>query len=470
MSQSRLADFVFFVAVIATMGVSITGASGTEALPAADWLIATIDQTREVGYNVSVGVDPETGHTYISYYDGVAGDLWLARTGAPVGNCGPGNTWECQVLDSTGVVGKYSSIAVGGPGPLARLCISYHDATNGSLKVVSGSVDRSTGALTYGIEVLESGSPASGYFAGTATAAVISDSGSVHVAYQVRTAVGSSEVVKYAKKHITTFGNCGPGDGWLCTTIQLDTDIGDYIDIGVDPDGDPMIAFYDASGLDTMPVLAWRVGSGGSCSETDLWNCSPIFRSFDDMGEYVSLAIGAGGHWFLAYRNESNQMLEVAGLVGAFNGNCGVWDSYQCDSIDSIGPGGTPSGISAAVDGAGQSIIAYHDLESGFHDLKIARFVGGVSVGGNCGPLSPLMLHTWRCETLEEGNLSHAEAYGGLSLALNADGEAAVAYRELFDPIISPEEGRLKVAIEFQGLFDDGFESGDTSRWTAVAP
>ena len=129
------------------VGFALGPVGGDVPSPASDWLIATVDAIREVGYNVSVAVDPETGHTYISYYEGVDGDLWLARTGAPVGNCGPGNTWECQVLDSTGVVGKYSSIAVGGTGPVASLYICYYDVTNGSLKVVEGSVERSNGTL-----------------------------------------------------------------------------------------------------------------------------------------------------------------------------------------------------------------------------------------------------------------------------------------------------------------------------------
>jgi hypothetical protein len=143
---------------------------------------------------------------------------------------------------------------------------------------------------------------------------------------------------------------------------------------------------------------------------------------------------------------------------------------YQCEAIDDMGLGVVPSGIDLEIDNDGHPVIVYHDLESGFHDLKIARPVGGLSLSGNCGPLSPLMLHMWRCGTLEEGDLPHAEAYGGLSIALNANGEAAVAYRELFDPIINPEEGRLKVALEPISIFLDGFESGDTTRWAATTP
>ena len=450
--------------------LALEGAGGDVSAPASDWLIETIDATREVGYNVSVAVDPETGHTYISYYEGINGDLWLARTGAPSGNCGPGNTWECQVLDSNGVVGKYSSIAVGGPGPFAKLYISYHDVTNGALNVVMGDVDRSTGELTYGIVVVESGSPASGYFAGTTTAAVIADSGSVHIAYQVKTIVGSSEVVKYAKKHIPSFGNCGPGDGWLCTTIQLDTDIGDYIDIDVGADGYPMIAFYDASGLHTAPILAWRTTSGGTCNNTDLWNCEALSHSYFDTGQYVSLAVDHDGFVQLAYRNSSADSVSFASLVGSFNGNCGIWDRWQCESIDYIGPGGSPSGIDIVVDALSRPTIVYQDVESGYEDLKIARSVGGLpGSGGNCGPISPFGNHMWLCETLKEGSLTSSEAYGGLSIALNANDEAAVAYRRIFDPIITPERGQLMIALE-SSIFVDGFESGNTSRWSATVP
>ena len=101
---------VGFLVVLVASGLAFgSEPNGVDvSAPGSEWLIETVDATREVGYNVSVAVDPENGHSYISYYEGIDGDLWLARTGAPVGNCGPGNAWEGQVLDSDGIVGKYS--------------------------------------------------------------------------------------------------------------------------------------------------------------------------------------------------------------------------------------------------------------------------------------------------------------------------------------------------------------------------
>ncbi len=125
--------------------------------PASEWFLGTVDATREVGYSVSVAVDPETRDTYISYYEGDDGDLWLARTGAPNGNCGPDNTWYCQALDIEGVVGKFSSIAVGGPGTYASLYISYNSITDGRLKVIQGTVNRQTGDLVYDVHTIDDG-------------------------------------------------------------------------------------------------------------------------------------------------------------------------------------------------------------------------------------------------------------------------------------------------------------------------
>lgn len=445
---------------------------GEVSSPVSEWLIGIVDGTREVGYNVSVATDHMTGETYISYYEGVDGDLWLARTGAPSGNCGPGNTWECQVIDSGGVVGKYSSIAVGGPvGPEADLYITYHDASNGSLKVMEGTVERGTGILTFDTYAIESGNPGSNIYMGTETSVDLSGSGTPYVAYQVD--LGAAQAVKYAVRVAPGTGNCGEGSGagyWQCGNVQLDVGIGDYIDLDIGPGGIPNIAFSTTNDTYTYPMIAILVASGGTCNNSDVWNCAPIRNVNQDTGEHLSFEIAIGGTKQLAYRNSTMESLEWAQYVGPGSGNCGPGDdSYQCDWIDNIGPSGLPSGIALATDGDSEPIIAYQDVESGYEDLKIAWPVGGLpGSGGNCGPLSAFMEYMWRCETLEEGDLSHEEAVGGLSIALNANDEAAVAYRELWGT--PPTDGRLKIAIEPISIFVDGFETGNTAAWSATVP
>jgi len=461
---------MFVLALSSRVVLATEPAGGEMSSPASDWLIATIDATREVGYNVSVATDPVTGHHYISYYEGDDGDLWLARTGAPTGNCGPGNTWECQVIDSAGVVGKYSSIAVGGPFGLPEtvLYIAYHDVTNGSLKVMEGTVERWTGNLSYTTYVIESGDPGSDLYMGTRTSVDVVGLGTAHIAYQSH--VGPVQAVKYARRVDPGTGNCGEGPGsgyWACSQVQLDIGIGDFIDIELGPTAVPNIAFSTTGDTHAYPMIAHLVPSGGSCNNSDLWECSPIRHSLnsDDTGGYLSFKITPGGVKHLAYRNATMESLEWAKYVGLQVGNCGPQNRYQCSWIDHIGPGTSPSGIAIDTDNSSEPIIAYQDLESGYEDLKIARPLDATpwAPAGNCGPAD-----MWLCETLEEGSLAHSYAYGGLSITMNASGEAAVAYRELWG--VPPTDGRLKIGFEPFPIFVDGFETGDTTRWSTTAP
>ena len=176
-------------------------AGGEMSAPASDWLVDVIDATRQVGYNVSVATDPETGHSFISYYDGENGGLWLAKPNGPHFNCGPSNSWSCFVLDLGDVVGKYNSIAIGGVGPIGYYYVSYYDATNGALKVIEGTIDRATGNLTKQIHFLDRGDPGSGIFTGKHTAIVVGSSGTPHIAYQID--VGALQGIKLSLIHIS---------------------------------------------------------------------------------------------------------------------------------------------------------------------------------------------------------------------------------------------------------------------------
>ena len=481
MKRNRIFSALFGGMLILLVGAAAVLAGepdeGPKSSPAPDWLVDYVDATRQVGYFVSAATDRETGHTYISYYEGDDGDLWLARTGAPTGNCGPSNTWECQVLDSDGIVGKYSSITVGGRGQVAKLYISYHDVTTGSLKVVKGEVDRATGALTYSTDIVELGDPGLGYYYGTRTAVACHQFvGMPHIAYQIELA--GDKNVRYANRaNPPGTGNCGEGNAageWQCSHIHGGAGVGDFLDIYVENPGTVHMAFFTAEETDTFPIWGYRVGTGGwGCNGTDQWICHAINHPGNDTGEYLSLGITSITERHLAYRNATTESVEWATYALPEVGNCGTSNWYQCEGIDDIGSGAMPSGIDIEIDDGGHPIIAYQDVNSGYFDLKIARPLEALPWGpaGNCGPLSPTFFPTWLCETLDAGDLTHAHAVGGLSIAMNADGEAAVAYRELFDPISTPEEGRLRVAVEpVTSIFFDGFEWGNTSAWSSAVP
>jgi len=470
--------FVCTCSLVSVMFILLVGAGPALALepegyPASEWLVDVIDNTREVGLDVAVATDPVTDDIYISYYDDDQNDLWLARTGAPSGNCGPGNQWDCQVVATSGVVGKASSIAVGGTGTIAAVWISYYDETFGNLKMAKRRIDRATGnLLTAESYTVDPGDVSgTGIRKGNRTSVTINASGNPEIAYQV-VFTSATRAVKHAYKVAPGAGNCGYGpalDGWQCESVHIEDGIGDYLDIDVGPGGVTNIAFSATAGAYAHPVIAIDVGSGGSCS-SGTFNCAPIGHPGADTGEYLAFEIATGGVKHLAYRNATMESLEWAKYVGPGSGNCGPGDdSYQCEWIDDIGPASSPAGIDMKPDDDGYPIIVYQDASTGDRDLKIARPLAAATWGPvpNCGP-NPGIMYEWYCETLDAGDINHAEAVGGLSIAMNANGEATVAYRELFG--IPPDEGRLKVAIEPRFIFADGFESGNTLAWTSATP
>lgn len=96
------------------------------------WEITVVDSDGMVGYHPAMVRDP-WGYLHISYYDKTNGDLKHAAYVGVGGNCG-GGKWNCEVVDSAGDVGMYSSVAVNPLGALS-LYISYYDGSNGDLKL-----------------------------------------------------------------------------------------------------------------------------------------------------------------------------------------------------------------------------------------------------------------------------------------------------------------------------------------------
>ncbi len=90
--------------------------------------ISTVDSTQNVGAYSSLAIGTD-GNPVISYYDGSNGGLKVARCNDPA--CAGGNETLTEV-DSGGIVGTFSSLAIGTDG---NPVVSYDDLSNGDLKV-----------------------------------------------------------------------------------------------------------------------------------------------------------------------------------------------------------------------------------------------------------------------------------------------------------------------------------------------
>ncbi len=436
-------------------GWAVDGAN-TTSVAMSPWFIDTVDSTRDVGRHVSVAVDPGSGMTFISYYNEAEGGcLYLARYLGSGGNCGPNHTWNCQILDSFGIVGEYNSIATYPSGNGVRIIVSYYDFTFGTLKYIDGYAEGSS--FSWSTHIIDSGNPGIGIYKGMHTSVKFDSGGIPHIAYQYY-GVHSAEAQLYAYWVGDGSGNCGEGSvagDWQCDVIYGDDDVGMFASLDLDGDDEPSIAFYDAD--NGYPLVAQYIGAGGNCGPSNDWYCRRVHQPTLDTGKYISLYVEDSGLAHIAYHNATNGTLEYAEWVGS-GGNCGFsgvsmqWE-WQCDEIDDTETSLTSMGMALAEDGAGYPIIAYQD---GSDDqapvaLKVARphVALDPNTVPNCGPQDLFL--TWYCEFIDGGG-SYTDEAGSVSLAVNSAGLATIAYHEL-NSYPFPSEGNLKVAYQRLQVF-----------------
>jgi hypothetical protein len=226
---------------------------------------------------------------------------------------------------------------------------------------------------------------------------------------------------------------------WKCDTIQAGEGVGQYASLALDGAGNRHIAYYDGGNGDLWYARSsssfYNCGPGGNT-----WFCYQVSTA-NDVGQYASLYVDNGKHFHIAYYDATTDALKYAVDVGG-NGNCGVYGSAQCDTIDSMPQGYHPLGVSIAEDAAGYPIIAY---QSEYGSLNVARPATALDLfNGNCGP-APIF-NTWYCGTINRYPLFVPARHSDfVSVALSSSGLATIAY---YGFITSSSGGNLMVAYQ----------------------
>ena len=191
--------------------------------------ITTVDTGGDVGRytSIAIGID---GLPVVSYLDYTNGNLNVAKCGNPA--CSAGTA--IVTVDSTGVVGEYSSIATGADGlPV----IAYYDQTNGDLKVAKCA---DAACSTSSSATVDTGGTAN---VGQYTSITIGADGLPVIAYYDLT----NADLKMAK-----CGNPACSAGNAVTTVDTGgtANVGQYTSITIGADGLPVIAYYDLTNGD----------------------------------------------------------------------------------------------------------------------------------------------------------------------------------------------------------------------------
>jgi hypothetical protein len=444
MNRTRISIILLFLVTLA----GIAGTHGGQAAaptaigggghPAQNpWLIKTIESTSgtTLGQYVSLSYHDFAEKPYISHYDATNQDLRLTYPTSSNGNCNPASDWYCEIVDSNGDVGAYSSFDYYYTYTEQKLGIAYYDATNHALKIAIWSVSPSPG---WTISTIQQGNTL--YDIGLYPSLQFDSNGDAHISYLMLTDAITpvDDALMYAS-YVGSGGNCGEGDvagKWQCNSVESDENTGQYTSLKLAGSAEtPVIACYDSSpGVVKLCV----VGSG----------CEII----DNVGGgFPSLVIDASDHARIAYYDKTAGTLKYAKYVGT-GGNCGG-NAYQCDVIDTAGADLNQVGISMVIGGSGYPIIAYQDAsdEQGLPVLKTARPVAayGMTIG-NCGPQVGL-IYEWQCETIDDGTQGggggHLSEADYVSVDVDPTGLTYIAYSE-YDDYYSLT--RLKLAYQYR--------------------
>jgi len=296
-----------------------------------------------------------------------------------------------NTIDSTGDVGRYTSITIGLDG---NPIISYWDLTNGSLKVAAcdnptcttatvSTIDSVTnnGAGT-SIAIGADGNPIISYIDNgntwlrvaactnptcdtTISAATTSTIDSVGVgSFRTSIAIGidGNPVISYYDATNTNL-KVAVCDEPTCSTATKSTidnggDVGFSSSIVIGIQGLPVISYYDTTNGD----LKVAVCDEPMCSTASK---STIVVSSGDVGPDSSIAIGIDGNPIIGYLDFTNGDLKVAVCPNSY---CILMPLPTLSTVDTTGSVGWFPSI--AIGANGVPIISYYDLTNG--DLKVA--------------------------------------------------------------------------------------------------
>lgn len=344
-------------------------------------LTVTLDSAGVVGDHTSVAIGVD-GLPVMSYRDATSGDLNADLKILHCGNeaCTAGN--QAITVDSPGGVGTDTSLAIGTDGlPI----VSYKDATNFDLKVLHcGNI-----ACTSGNQ------------------ATPVDTGPANVGSDSSLAVGADglPVVSYADVtngdlKVLHCGNAACTSGNVINVadpgpVGSDTDTS----IAVGSDDLPVISYFDLDDGNLMILHCGNAACGSGTTTTvdsDGW-----------VGDFSSLAIGTDGFPVVSYRDGTNGDLKVI--------HCGDETCTSGNVLTPVDQSADPLGYdtSIAISADGFPVVSYFDGAS--NDLRFLRCGNAACTAGN------------EVEALDTaGNVGRHT-----SVVLGADGLPVVSYHDV---------------------------------------
>ena len=234
--------------------------------------------------------------------------------GSGEGNCGDYNNWECTIIDYASALsgqtnfGAYSSLDLDNEG---RVYISFYDGVNGDLKIAyyQGFGGACMNTAWHCVVIDDGDGDDEGLF--SSLHALNDTDDMMSIAYYNKTA----GLLMYAYDTTGT-GNCAPSNTWQCMVMEdVGADLTQMsISLAVSDTNVPMIAYSDDEMSQTMIL---RVASPApfesyaNCGGEILysWWCRTVDGANWDLedAEYAAMAIKSNGKAVIAYSENDSR-------------------------------------------------------------------------------------------------------------------------------------------------------------------
>ena len=332
-----------------------------------DWNLATVDAEGQVGHNPSIATDTD-GDLMISYYDWTKQDLKFAicdLSASADGNCDQSGDWNLATVDAEGAVGWTTSIAVNAEGDPV---ISYYDATNTDLRFAicdlsasaNGNCDQSG---DWNLATVDAEGEV-----GHNPSIAIDTEGDLMISYYDWT----NQDLKFAicDPLASANGNCNQSGDWNLATVDAEGQVGRFISLAVDAQGDPAISYWDqTNGNLKLAICDVPESANGDCDQTSDWSTMTVDAE-ETVGVWTSIAARGDGDLMISYWDQTRGDLKFAicDASESANGECDQPGDWSVETVDVAGDVGRFSSIAVGIDG--NPMISYHDLTNA--DLKFA--------------------------------------------------------------------------------------------------
>jgi putative cofactor-binding repeat protein/parallel beta-helix repeat protein len=344
------------------------------------WETQTVDSAGNVGYFCSLSLD-FNGNPRVSYCDtsNINSSIAILKFAAWTGS-----SWNIQVVDSAGDVGRFDSLALDSRG---NAHISYYDGMNGHLKYASqiGSA--------WNIQVVDFEGDTGDV--GLSTSLALDSEDLPHISYIDR----RDSDLKYAWHN---------GSSWSVQIVNSDDESCLSPSLALSPEAYPRISYFSTVSMDlkyaavnatSFPTPLMPPSLSPSPTPVSQINGIQVVESAAaDVGMYSSLALDSNNNPHIAYFNlfrPENTSVKYAKWTGS---------NWSIQTVD--GNGITGVFPSLALDSKDNPYIVYRDMPM----LKYASWTGSKWVFQSIG--------------------SPGEYGSDNSLALDADDNPRLSYRE----------------------------------------